>query len=133
MPVFTALNPLFEFSREHCIAICAVLVPTNLLATLQTMLFAGLFARLRQPRIRVQFMAAIASVYALLLVLHVMTWYVIGVVMAPTYILTLLGAMCLIINSAAVVYVRRHPEELRYQAANKKPHNWVAGQGQLNA
>lgn len=97
------LNPLFEFSRTHCIAICAVLVPANLLATLQTMLWVW-FGR---PPLHVQLMALVSSFYALILLLHVYTWFAIGVVMAPTYILTVLGCVCLTINFCAVLYSLR--------------------------
>ncbi|GAB4234311.1 MAG: hypothetical protein Kow00121_62100 [Elainellaceae cyanobacterium] len=94
------LDLLFEWSRTYCIAICAVLVPANLLATLQTMIFVG-FGR---PIAQVSGMAAVASFYALLLVLHVITWFAIGVVMAPTYILTALGCTCWLINAGAIVF-----------------------------
>jgi len=92
-------NPLFEFSRTHCIAICALLVPANLLATLQTLLFVW-FAR---PVTQIYSIATVASLYALLMILHVMTWLTIGVVMLPTYILSFLGCLCLLINSTAIV------------------------------
>ncbi|NJL41982.1 MAG: hypothetical protein HC899_39060 [Leptolyngbyaceae cyanobacterium SM1_4_3] len=97
------LNSLFEFSRTHCISICAVLVPANLLATLQTIIFAG-FGR---SAAQVQLMAIGSSFYALILLLHVFTWFAIGVVMVPTYILTFLGCLCLSINFAAVLYRKR--------------------------
>jgi hypothetical protein len=109
-------NTLFEFSRSHCIAICAVLVPANLLATLQTMLLAGF----RRSLFQVQLMAIVACVYALALLLHVFTWFAIGVVMAPTFILTFLGCLCLAINFCAVLYcLRRSPsaQQLNYRVA----------------
>ncbi|WAL58394.1 hypothetical protein [Thermocoleostomius sinensis] len=89
---------LFEFSRTHCVAICAVLVPANLLATLQTLLL--IWFR-RSPK-QIYAMSLAASLYALLLILHVLTWLAIGVVMLPTYILTGLGSLCLLINLVAV-------------------------------
>ncbi|NJO41169.1 MAG: hypothetical protein HC769_23755 [Cyanobacteria bacterium CRU_2_1] len=92
------LNVLFEFSRSHCIAICAVLVPVNLVATLQTMLFTGFHRSIAQ----IYLMAVVSSGYALLLLLHVVTWLTIGVVMIPTYVLTFLGSLCLGINGCAV-------------------------------
>lgn len=109
-------NTLFEFSRSHCIAICAALVPANLLATLQTMLFAGF----RRPPFQVKLMALAASVYAFALLLHVFTWFAIGVVMAPTFILTFLGCLCLVINFCAVLYCLRRSASvqlLTYRAA----------------
>lgn len=95
MPDFTLL---FDFSRQHCVAICAVLVPFNLVATLQTMLLTW-FGR---PLPQIMLMATVSSVYALLLLLHVYTWLAIGVVMLPTYILTVLSGVCWLINFAAV-------------------------------
>lgn len=94
------LNLLFEFSRNHCIAICAVLVPANLLATSQTMLFAWF----NRPLPQIYGMAGVASFYALLLLLHVLTWLAIGVVMAPTYILTFLSCVCWIVNCATILF-----------------------------
>lgn len=106
------LDTLFEFSRSHCIAICALLVPATLLATLQTMLLAGF----RRPPFQVQLTATVASLYALVLVLHVFTWFAIGVVMAPTYILTVLGCVCLAINFYAVLYNRKQTTPLEQRA-----------------
>jgi hypothetical protein len=94
------LNSLFEFSRNHCIAICAALVPANLLVTSQTMLWIWLHRPLRQ----VQITAGVAGFYALLLLLHVFTWFAIGVVMAPTFILIFLSSVCIAINLCAVLY-----------------------------
>jgi hypothetical protein len=92
------INVLFEFSRTHCVAICTVLVPANLLATSQTMLFTGL----GRPIAQVHLMSRVSSLYAVLILLHVFTWLSIGVVMAPTYILTFLGCLCLVTNLGAV-------------------------------
>jgi hypothetical protein len=103
------LSSLFEFSRNHCIAICAVLVPANLVATSQTMLWVWL----RRPLVQVQLTAGAASFYALLLLLHVFTWFAIGVVMAPTFILTILGSVCLAINLCAVLYSQKRTENWR--------------------
>lgn len=95
------LNPLLEFSCTHCIAICAVLVPANLLATLQTLLFVW-FGR---PLEQIYCITAAASLYALVLILHVVAWLAIGVVMLPTFILSFLGGLCLLINFSAIVLV----------------------------
>jgi hypothetical protein len=92
------LDALVQFSCTHCIAICAVLVPANLLATLQTMLLVWY----RRPIAQVQLTATAASLYALTLLLHVLAWLSIGVVMAPTYILAFLGCLCLAINLGGV-------------------------------
>lgn len=92
------LTPIFEFSRSHCIAICAVLVPANLLATLQTLIMVGL----HRPASQVQLMVWVSSFYAGLMIAHVGTWLMIGVVMLPTYILLGLGMTCLFVNIWAI-------------------------------
>ncbi len=91
---------IFEFSRTHCIGICAFLVPANLLATLQTMIFTS-WPRFRSP---VPLMVTVASLYALVMVFHVFTWFAIGVVMAPTFILLFLASVCLTINFWAIAH-----------------------------
>ncbi len=92
---------LFELSRTYCIPICALLVPANLLATLQTMLLVW-FGR---PVVQVQLMALVACFYASVLLLHVLSWFAIGVVMAPTYILTALSILCILINLCLISYI----------------------------
>lgn len=105
MPDF---NPLFEFSRTHCIAVCAFLVPANLLATLQTMVFVWF----RYPATQIYCMTAVSSLYALLIILHVITWLAIGVVMLPTYILFFLGCFCLLVNFGAVLIATQRPRRI---------------------
>lgn len=92
------LNNLFEFSRNHCVAICSFLVPANLLATSQTLLLLLLKRTITQIR----FLAVIASILALTLFFHIATWLVIGVVMPPTFILLGLGTTCLVTNLWAI-------------------------------
>lgn len=89
---------VLQFSHSHCLAICAVLVPLNLLATLQTLILVGR----EQPRRFIQGSAALALLLATVLVLHVLSWLVVGVIMAPTYILFLLGSVCWVLNSWAI-------------------------------
>ncbi len=96
---------LLEFSHHHCIAICAALVPANLLATVQTMIRVGFSHSKKQ----VYQAAGLASLFAVLMVLHVLTWFVVGVVMPPTFILLSLGAVCLTTNMWAVW----HPQSMR--------------------
>jgi hypothetical protein len=93
-------NNLFEFSRTNCIAMCAFLVPANLLFTLRTVIFTGL----GRPQVQVRQAAVLACIPALVMVLHVFTWLMIGVVMAPTYILFALGSICLGINLWAIAH-----------------------------
>lgn len=93
-------NPLFEFSRTHCIAICAFLVPANLLTTLRTLILVGL----HRPQVQVRRSVGVAGICALVMILHVLTWFMVGVVMAPTYILLFLGSICLGANLWAVLH-----------------------------
>ena len=91
-------NTLAEFSRTNCVSICAFLVPANLVATSLTMILTAL----RRPQVQVWQAGGIASIFALVMILHVFTWFMIGVVMAPTYILLWLGSSCLFTNFAAI-------------------------------
>jgi hypothetical protein len=99
------MNFLFEFSTNYCIAICAFLVPVNLLLTLWTIVLVG---QLRPPT-QVYLVALAANLVALLLLLHDFTWFALGVVMAPTYILLALGCVCLSLNLWAIA----HPNGVR--------------------
>jgi hypothetical protein len=98
-------NFLFEFSRHHCIAICAFLVPANLLLTLRTLLLVDPL----HSQAQVRWVMVIASFFALLLLLHNFTWFIIGVVMAPTYILLVLACVCLSFNLWAIA----HPTSMK--------------------
>lgn len=100
------LNTLFEFSRANCVAICAFLVPANLLLTLQTMVLTGL----NRPQRQVRNAVVLACLPALVMVFHVFTWWMIGVVMAPTYILLWLASTCLGINFWAMT----HPQSMAH-------------------
>ncbi|MDZ8187969.1 MAG: hypothetical protein RMX96_24350 [Nostoc sp. ChiSLP02] len=97
-------NSLTEFSRNNCVAICTFLVPANLLFTILTMVLTAL----RRPSHQIWQSAAIASFFASVMILHVYTWFMIGVVMAPTYILMSLAISCLLTNSAAILVHRRY-------------------------
>ena len=104
------LNALFEFSRSHCIGICAFLVPANLLATLQTLIFVGI----GRPTLQVHLITAFASLYSGLMVLHVATWLIIGVVMIPTFVLMSLGTICLAVNLWAIAHSQSLTRVLRW-------------------
>ena len=93
-------NPIFEFSRTNCAAICAFLVPINLVFTLQTLILAGI----NRPQNQVRFSALVGCLPAMAMVLHVCTWLMIGVVMAPTFILWGLGTTCLALNIWAIIH-----------------------------
>ncbi len=98
------LNTVTEFSHTYCVAICAFLVPANLLMTLQTVILTGL----KRPRIQVRGSVLVASLFAMTMIFHVFTWFAIGVVMPPTYILLLMAVTCLTINVWAIA----HPESI---------------------
>lgn len=93
-------NSLFEFSRTNCVAICAFLVPINLLLTTRTIFFTAL----QRPQSQVQRSAIFACIPAVVMILHVYTWLMIGVVMAPTFILLGLASTCLATNFWAIIY-----------------------------
>ncbi|MBW4573786.1 MAG: hypothetical protein KME08_00715 [Aphanothece sp. CMT-3BRIN-NPC111] len=93
-------NTLCEFSRTHCVAICAFLVPANLLATILTIIFTAL----RRPQVQVWRTAGIGNIFASVMVFHVLTWFMVGVVMPPTYILLLMASTCLSINLWAIAH-----------------------------
>ncbi|ELS02866.1 hypothetical protein Xen7305DRAFT_00025840 [Xenococcus sp. PCC 7305] len=97
------LEPIFEFSRNNCITICAFLVPANLLTTLQTMILVFL----NRSILSIRLSAAIAITFALTLFLHVATWFVIGVVTPVTFILGALGTTCILINLFTIIYRQR--------------------------
>ncbi|MBF2084171.1 hypothetical protein [Thermoleptolyngbya sp. C42_A2020_037] len=94
----TTFGAIGDFSRAHCLAICAVLVPANLLATLQTLIFVGC----NRSCSAIRWITSAASVYAILMLMHVLTWFVVGVVMPPTFVLTGLGGLCLGLNAWAI-------------------------------
>jgi len=91
-------NTVNEFSYTYCIGICAFLVPANLLTTLLT----GILTGLNRPRIQVWASVVVAILWATAMLFHVFTWFAIGVVMPPTYILLVMGITCLAINVWAV-------------------------------
>lgn len=91
-------NALFEFSRSNCVGICTFLVPANLITTALTLTLTGL----DRSRAQIVIAAGIASLFSGIMVLHVLTWFLIGVVMLPTYILLSLGSLCLVTNLVAV-------------------------------
>ena len=93
-------STLAEISRANCVSICAFLVPANLVATSLTIILTAL----RRPQVQVWRAAGIASLPALVMLYHVFTWFMIGVVMAPTYILLWLGTICLLTNLGAIAY-----------------------------
>lgn len=99
---FTAL---LDFSRCHCVSICAALVPINILATAMTVFQVSR----PHPGWSIKASIGFASLAAGLLALHDLSWLIIGVVMAPTYILFTIAVVCLSFNAWAGWY----PDSLR--------------------
>ncbi|MFB2839109.1 hypothetical protein [Floridanema evergladense] len=113
---------LCEFSRLNCTAICAFLIPANLLATLQTIILVGL----NRSWMQLASAITIAITLAVVMIWHVLTWFMIGVVMLPTYILLTLGSVCLVINFWTIVNrksMRQLLTEVRLLAADSL--GWV--------
>lgn len=94
------LEPIFEFSRHNCVAICSLIVPVNLITTIITLTLVIFNRSLGQIRWSI----TMATILAIALFLHVSTWLMIGVVTPVTFILLGLGATCLTINILALVY-----------------------------
>ncbi|HEY9695166.1 MAG TPA: hypothetical protein V6D15_23435 [Oculatellaceae cyanobacterium] len=93
-------NTICEFSRNHCVAICAFLVPANLLATIATIILTALC----RPAAQVRRVAGIGNIIAGVMIFHVLTWFMVGVVMAPTYVLFILASTCLSVNCWAIAH-----------------------------
>lgn len=98
-----------DFSRSHCVAICSFLVPANFIATSQTILFTIL----KRSPVEIFTISASAIIYALLMIAHVISWYIVGVVMAPTFILMFLGIICLAVN-LTVIWLKVKQIEIDY-------------------
>ncbi len=96
------LHTIAEFSRTNCVAICAFLVPANLV-------FAVLAIALTisaRAASQVRWVVGLGCLCALTMVLHVSTWFNIGVVQAETFILLCLGTTCLFVNVWAIAHPR---------------------------
>jgi hypothetical protein len=93
-------SSLALFSRAHCGAICAVLIPANLgLAT------AVITATVLNPssQQRAKFLG-LSILVVTMMVLHVGTWLAIGVVHLFTFILLGLAVTCLAVDALAWFY-----------------------------
>jgi hypothetical protein len=106
---------LLSFSHTYCVGICAVLVPLNLLCTSRSLFLVGM----GRPVTQVYNAVLMAIAIALLLVLHVASWFIVGVVMIQTFVLLGLGGTCIAGNLWAV----GHPQSL--QRSLKTLLEWV--------
>ncbi|WP_319420334.1 hypothetical protein [Pleurocapsa sp. FMAR1] len=110
------LEPIFEFSRHNCVAICSFLVPANLIATITTITLVVKSHSLSAINRSVGF----ASIFAIALFMHVSTWFMIGVVTPVTFILFGLGTSCLLINVLAIIYRRQIVQVLTASLSGSK-------------
>lgn len=94
------LEPVFNFSRQNCVAMCSFLVPANLITTITTL---TLVAR-NQSLPAIIWSTTIAGIFSATLFLHVSTWFMIGIITPVTFILFGLGTTCLLINALAIIY-----------------------------
>jgi hypothetical protein len=94
---FDTLNHL---SRCHCVSICAMLVPANLLVCSAIILLTGMD---RSPQAR-RWLVAIGSGLCALLLAHVASWWIVGVIAPATFILPSLGLLCTVINLSCLKY-----------------------------
>ena len=94
------LEPIFQFSRHHCVALCAFLVPANLAATIQTIILLVW----QRPTFQLRSSATVAIALAMTLFLHIATWFVIGVVTPVSFVLASLGATCTVVNLSLVIF-----------------------------
>ncbi len=101
-----SFEPIFEFSRSNCVAICSFLVPANLITTVVTLILVAT----EQPLSKMRWSRAIASVLAATLFVHISTWFVVGVITPVTFILFGLGTTCLVVNILAVMYAKEIAE-----------------------
>ncbi len=104
------LNQVLEFSHTYCVAICAVLVPLNLLVTVLTLILVAS----DRPMLQVRQSASVAIVGSVLMILHVLTWFWVGVVQTQTFVLFSLGLCCMILNGWALWRTQRLRELLRF-------------------
>ncbi len=87
-----------EFSRNNCVSICAFLVPANLLGTLLTLIFLVV----KPSSLKLLTSVTVATLSAIILCLHVASWWIIGVIQAPTFILLALAILCISLNLWAI-------------------------------
>jgi hypothetical protein len=83
---------LVLFSQENCVTICSALIPGNLLMTFAVVLLWI------WPRWSLPWLSPVAMGLAALMLLHVYTWFSVGMVMPETFILLVMGSTCLAIN-----------------------------------
>ena len=103
-------NNIINFSHLYCVDICGLIVPINLLSSLQLIIFTFL----HRPKKEIHLMALVASFYALIIILHVCSWFIVGVVRIQTFILLWFASCCLITNIWAVIHGSSMRETIKF-------------------
>jgi hypothetical protein len=93
-------SPVFEFSRNYCVTICAVLIPLNLITTLGAIALVAFNSSIW----KVKALAILETLLASLILFHVSTWLMIGVVQPITFILIGLSCTCLVVCWGMVLF-----------------------------
>lgn len=88
------LETMMHFSHTYCVSICGFFMVFNVLGTGQTVLFTGLNLALWQ----IKLMASMSSLFALVIIAHVFSWFAVGVVAWQTFVLLSLCTLFLAIN-----------------------------------
>lgn len=88
------LEMMMHFSHTYCVSICGFFMVFNVLGTGQTVLFTGL----NLPSWQIKLMASMSSLFALVIISHVFSWFVVGVVQWQTFVLLFLCSLFLAIN-----------------------------------
>ncbi|MEN9222424.1 MAG: hypothetical protein Q6M04_08295 [Thermostichus sp. BF3_bins_97] len=96
--LITDLGVLLSWSRAYCGWVCGALVPACLMITLQVLLFTAF----GYPQ---RWIPALACLFWVgLLEAHVLSWFWVGVVRIPTFVLIGLGVLCLVLAGWAMVF-----------------------------
>ncbi len=93
------INTLGEFSRINCGSICAFLVPASFIGAVVSLYNVYIGRSQRQ----ITLTAIVASIFPIILFFHIATWWIVGVVMLPTFILLGLGSTCLMVHLLAII------------------------------
>lgn len=90
--LMTGLGLILSWSRAYCGWVCGALVPACLLITLQVLVFTAL----EWPQWQRRTVAGVSLVWVGLLEVHVWSWFWVGVVRIPTFVLIGLGLLCVL-------------------------------------
>ena len=132
--LITGLGLVLSWSRAYCGWVCGALVPACLLITLQVLVFTAL----ERPQWQRRVVAGVSLVWVGLLEVHVWSWFWVGVVRIPTFVLIGLGLLCVLWVGWAMKFPgplqhlgrwaqTRQKGRLRNHPSMGRPHNGEAG------